>query len=111
MRGHPARPPTSSSSSSLKAPSSNAGAVAAARALRLVFVQKWKLERHALLFKPLNVEIGAEVQQWDRPRGKSVAPLYRVVKLNVGLDGLQARTYVVLMRICFLGGYLRVGSG
>lgn len=69
----------------------NRGAAAAARAVRTLFQQKWKSERHALLFKPLAVEVGAEVQQWDKPGGKSIAPVYRVVRVNVGVGELQVR--------------------
>lgn len=68
---------------------SNRGAAAAAKAVRALFLQKWKSERHALLFKPLAVEVGAEVHQWDQPGGKAVAPKYRVARVNVGVGELQ----------------------
>lgn len=65
------------------------GAAAAAKAVRALFLQKWKSERHALLFKPLSVEVGAEVHQWDQPGGKAIAPTYRVARVNVGVGELQ----------------------
>ena len=78
---------TGSSSSN----SNSAGAVAAARAVRSVFMQKWKSERHALLFKPLGVEVGTEVHQWDVLGGKSIVPVYRLRRVNVGIGELQVR--------------------
>eukprot|EP00903_Cladosiphon_okamuranus_P020548 g18860.t1 len=66
------------------------GAAAAAKAVRALFLQKWKSERHALLFKPLAVEVGAEVHQWDQPGGQAIAPIYRVARVNVGVGELQA---------------------
>ncbi|CAM9350679.1 unnamed protein product [Scytosiphon promiscuus] len=69
---------------------SSPGAAAAAKAVRALFLQKWKSERHALLFKPLALEVGAEVHQWDQPGGKAIAPTYKVERVNVGVGELQA---------------------
>lgn len=79
--------PAGSTSSSLSP--GIAGAVAAARAVRSVFQKKWKSERHALLFKPLGVDIGVEVHQWDSAGGKAVVPVYRVRRVNVSVGELQ----------------------
>lgn len=76
-------------SAAAEAAAGNKGAAAAAKAVRALFLQKWKSERHALLFKPLALEVGAEVHQWDQPGGQAIAPTYRVARVNVGVGELQ----------------------
>ena len=43
------------------------------------------------MFKPLAVEVGVEIHQWDQPGGKAITPIYRIARINVGVGELQVR--------------------